>query len=99
MNKAINTLEELDEILEYGPYAWPGGYGIVFLMGDDEAVCFEAVQKNRELCAATFDLPERPDDEWRPVAAFIHWEGDPMTCAHTGKEIPSEYGDPWERRA
>ena len=34
-----------------------------------------------------------PVSDWTPEAVFIHWEGEPLICAHSGREIPSAYGE------
>lgn len=31
-----------------------------------------------------------------PVDAFIHWEGEAIICAHSGRDIPSAHGIPEE---
>jgi hypothetical protein len=36
--------------------------------------------------------PDAYATDWTPVDVFIHWEGDPMQCAHSGRMIESAYG-------
>ena len=31
--------------------------------------------------------------DWTAEAAFIHWEGEALQCAHSGRDIPSAYGE------
>lgn len=76
----LSTLD-VKRALKAGPYAWPGGYPQFFLMRDGAALSFEAMR-------------ERFREEARSVAAIaINWEDDSLTCDHTGKLIPSAYGE------
>lgn len=82
--------------LEYyrkNPYAWPGGYQLNALMADGEYMCHECICNEDEV----FQDDSKVDtDEWRFIAADIHYEGPSLYCANCGKELKSEYGDPWE---
>ena len=87
----IKTKEDFKKALESGPYAWPGGYPLYFIMGDGEAMSFEAVRENadrieRQLCDPV------PDLDWLPVALEVNWEDQDLLCAHTFERIPSAYG-------
>lgn len=31
------------------------------------------------------------DAGWTPEAVFVHWEGEPLICAHSGRVIESAY--------
>lgn len=86
--KITNTLE-LRATLRAGPYAWPGGYPLVFLCADGECMAFETVRENYRECARAFDDHH---NSWRIVGCFIHWEGDPIVCVHSGRMIESAYG-------
>jgi hypothetical protein len=89
MNRA-----EVLEALESGPYAWPGGYPRYFITPDGEALSSQAVEANRDLVLAACAVTGW--DDWKVSACEIYWEGPPMTCAQTGAQIKSAYGDPDE---
>lgn len=68
-------------------YAWPGGYPIYYLADDCETLCPD--------CANLPEAHEGGDkDGWRIEAQDVHYEGEPIVCAHCNKEIESAYGVP-----
>jgi hypothetical protein len=75
----------------YPPYAWPGGYSILYLTADNGTLCCDCANSD-EPRQAEKDCPD--DNQWRVVASFIHWEGPAAYCDHCNAELPSEYGDP-----
>lgn len=85
-----NTLQ-LRATLRAGPYARPGGYPLVFLCVDGECLAFETVREEYRQCARSLREPSCCD-QWRIVGCFIHWEGEPIVCAHSGRMIESAYG-------
>jgi hypothetical protein len=86
----IQTVSELRAAMRHGPYAWPGGYPCFFVTEDGEALSFEAVRDNRR--AVIDAVANRLGDGWRVIGLDINWEG-PLYCAHTGRPIPSAYGE------
>lgn len=67
---------------QYPTFAWPGGYPLYYLDGENSTLCPK--------CAN-----ESADDEienFRPVACGVHWEGEPITCDQCSAEIESAYG-------
>lgn len=83
----INDLRHLAHILNNGPYAWPGGYPLYFVMADGETCSFEAIADNKAEVYSS-----AADPQWRPVAVDINWEDPDLLCAHTGKPIEAAYG-------
>jgi len=81
-------LETLKEFIRSGGYAWPGGYQCALLMADGEVIDAQAARENYRL------IRREAGRDWTPVEVFIHWEGEPLYCAHSGREIPSAYGVP-----
>jgi hypothetical protein len=67
-------------------YAWPGGYPIIYIDGENSILCADCATK----CADS--------DEWRdslkPVDCDVFYEGAPEHCEQCNKEIESAYGDP-----
>lgn len=89
----IQTSADLARALRAGPYAWPGGYPLLFVMTDGECLCPKCARDNRALLRVALRDNDRRSG-WHPAGLAIHWEGLPEICAHCGTEIPSAYGDP-----
>lgn len=87
----IKTVSDFDRALENGPYTWPGGYPIYFLMSDGETLDFDAATSEAE--AIREAIRENDNSGWRVVACDINWEDDELYCAHSGRKIPSAYGE------
>ncbi len=80
------TVEALQSFIRSNGYAWPGGYQMALMMLDGEVIDAQAARENYRL------IRRETGRDWIAVAPFIHWEGDPLICAHSGREIPSAYG-------
>lgn len=78
--------KELQQFIRSGGYAWPGGYPCALLMADGEVIDAQSARENYRLVRRALTR------DWTPVAVFIHWEGESLECAHSGREIPSAYG-------
>lgn len=79
----------LQDFVRSNGVAWPGGYPCALLMMDGGVLDAASAKENyRQIRRAT------GRDSWTACAVFIHWEGAPLTCAHSGRDIPSAYGDP-----
>lgn len=76
----------LQNFIRSGGYAWPGGYPMALLMKDGEVIDYKAARENYRL------IRRETGRDWTPVDVFIHWEGEPMVCAHSGRLIESAYG-------
>lgn len=92
MSSEINTVKELDDALENGAYAWPGGYPIYFITSDGDALSFKTVKEERDIIAEAIDDDDNSGG-WRVVAADINWEDDQLYDDHSGELIESAYGD------
>lgn len=86
----INSLSDLRKAFRHGPYAWPGGYPVYFVMADGAALSFKSARENRREMIAAFCKYGDPD--WKPVALEINWEDDSLVDSHTGEKIESAYG-------
>jgi hypothetical protein len=89
----IKNLFELQKALEIGPYAWPGGYPIYFIMADGGAMSFEAVRLGREAVFSAMEGDCPDDKQWRVVSAEINWEDPNLYCDHTDERIESAYAE------
>lgn len=79
--------EDLKQFIRSNGLAWPGGYPCALLMADGEVIDAKAARENYRL------IRRETGRDWTPAAVFIHWEGAPLYCAHSGREIPSAYGE------
>jgi hypothetical protein len=78
--------KKLQEFIRSNGFAWPGGYPLVLAMEDGEVIDAQSARENYRL------IRRETGRDWTPVNVFIHWEGEPLYCAHSGREIPSAYG-------
>lgn len=79
--------KRLPELLKDGSlpaYAWPGGYPILYLDGDNSVICAECATRSLDDAVESF----------RPNTWDVHYEGPAEFCEDCGKEIPSAYGNP-----
>ena len=82
---------DLKAFIRSGGYAWPGGYPCALLMGDGECIDAQAARENYRQIRRAMQDPHYARD-WTPEGVFIHWEGAPLICAHSGRAIESAYG-------
>ena len=71
-------------------FAWPGGYPLYYILADGETMCVLCANGMNDSDAS----PDAEDPQWRIVGYEIHWEGEPLVCAHCRTEIHSAYGIP-----
>lgn len=84
------TRSDLQSFIRSNGFAWPGGYPCALLMADGECIDAQSARENYHQIRRNMLNPSNRD--WQPVEVFIHWEGEPLYCAHSGREIPSAYG-------
>ena len=87
----VMTVSYFREIIDNGPYAWPGGYPLYFITSEGGALSFEAAEQNIE--NIEFSIREEVYDEWHIAAVDINWEDINLYCDHTGKRIESAYAE------
>lgn len=68
-------------------FAWPGGYPCALLMADGECIDAQAARENYRL------IRRAVSRDWTGAHVFIHWEGELIVCAHSGRVIESAYGE------
>jgi hypothetical protein len=88
----INTVADLDEALEHGPYAWPGGYPVYFVTADGGALAFKTVEAEYDTIADAIN-DDDTNGGWRVVAADVNWEDPELYDDHTGERIESAYAE------
>ena len=79
--------EILKNFIRSNGFAWPGGYPCALLMADGEVIDARSARENYRL------IRRRVSRDWTPVDVFIHWEGEPLVCAHSNRLIESAYGE------
>ena len=62
------------------PYAWPGGYRIVYYLKDGDELCCD--------CAEQYGYPEEF------FGCGLHEEGAPLFCKECNRKMTADYGDP-----
>jgi hypothetical protein len=82
------TVKQLKEHIRQ-PYAWPGGYEIIFIASDGETLCHNCARENfKEII---WSMKNRVNDGWRVVGIGIlgntieSTEESPLYCAHCYK--------------
>jgi hypothetical protein len=88
----INSISDFRKAMRNGPYAWPGGYPLYFVMADGEALSFRAAKDNRREIISALAYPGTAKD-WQPIAFEINWEDADLWCAHRAEKIESAYSD------
>lgn len=88
----IESAADFKACLRASGFAWPGGYPLYFLTSDGAALSFAAARENaREIIAALNTGDKRSG--WHVCACEINWEDSSLVCDHSGKPIPSAYGE------
>jgi hypothetical protein len=87
--------DDLQQFIRSGGFSWPGGYQCALLMKDGEVIDARSARENyRQIREAMKN--QRAwwvDAQWTPEGIFVHWEGEPIYCAHSGRTIESAYGE------
>jgi len=87
----IKTVADFKATLRNGGFTFPGCYPLYFICNDGDSLSFEAAKANARSIMDSIATDCR--DGWRVVACDVNYEDDEMVCAHTGKRIPSAYGN------
>ena len=77
----IQTVSDFRRAVRFGPFAWPGGYDIMFLTSDGGTLCNACVNAERRNIADS--IATKCNDGWRVTAAFSTADCDEMqVCDH-----------------
>lgn len=87
----LETLADVKAAVRAGPYAWPGGYPLYFVMADGAAVSFAGIIREWRNVAA--DTMAGAMSCWQPVALEVNYETPGLFCDITGELIPAAYLD------
>tara|TARA_Y100000310_G_scaffold330958_2_gene403649 strand:+ start:601 stop:867 length:267 start_codon:yes stop_codon:yes gene_type:complete len=85
----INSTIDFRQAVRRGPYAWPGGYPIYFVMDDGESFCFSCAKSESKYIVNSIN--NKDNDGWRVTGADINWEDEDLYCAHCCDKIESAY--------
>lgn len=90
----IESISDFRVAMRSGPYAWPGGYPLYFVLADGGALAFKTAQDRfvRREMLESLARPQR-SDQWRPVAIEVNWEDSDLRCDHTSERIESAYNE------
>lgn len=88
-HREISTGAQLRATLRAGPYAWPGGYPLFFVLSDGAAASFAGVRANLRQCIRA--LRDQSRDGWRVIGCEINYEDPDARCAITDEPIPCAY--------
>lgn len=85
-SREICSTSDLRATLRAGPFAWPGGYTLAFVMGDGDTLCFDCARAEyRQLSEA---IRQKARNGWRPLAVACEADSDEeCACAHCSKTI------------
>ena len=86
------TIQQFEEYLQNGPFAFPGGYPLYFITADGCALSFDAAEEQREQIIDAIKEPGT-NDQWQIIGIDVNWEDTDLVCGHNGKRIPSAYGE------
>ena len=81
----IRTGRDFRESLRAGPYAWPGGYAVVYVCDDGAALCAKCAKSEAPLILRSIHAGIR--DGWRVIGCQTVEVADEFgdeTCAHCG---------------
>jgi hypothetical protein len=88
----INSISDFRAAVRNGPFAWPGGYPLYWVMADGGACAFDVAKtERRQMLWALAN--QYGDPCWQPVALEVNWEDAALFCDHTNKRIESAYAD------
>lgn len=90
-HKRIETVADLKAALRHGKFTDLGGYPLYFITSDYDTMSFESVLEN--LASVMDSVATKSRDGWRVIAVEINYEDNDMVCCHSGKRIPSAYGE------
>ncbi len=83
------TETEFLEAIERGPFAWPGGYPLFFIMDDGEALSFKDAEENQDEILEAINNSDK--NGWFPEAVEVNWEDNDLYSAHSNDKIECAY--------
>ena len=87
----MNT-KDLQTFIRSNGLSWPGCYPMVIVMADGEVIDAQSARENYRRIRECMRNPLGASRDWTPIALDIHFEGEALKCAHSGRMIESSYG-------
>ena len=87
----IRNISDLRRAYRHGPFAWPGGYPLAFLMDDGQCVCHDCAQENRH--SIVVDTAWKINSGWRAVALINCADSDETTHCASCDTVIHTYDD------
>lgn len=89
------TTKQVKELIRH-PFAWPGGYEVVFICSDGGILCHNCARENwREICDS---MTHNIRDGWKiesygAIGADMDYpsEENPLICDHCSKDFAEDY--------
>lgn len=85
----IGIIEEVKQFIRE-PYAWPGNYPKLLVMGDGGCLCAKCAHENVK--EVFYDTMHAINSGWHSVGVMIHYEGEAIQCDHCSVLVESAYG-------
>jgi len=89
-NQPQSGIEQLKQFIRE-PYAWPGGYPKMAIMGDGAPLCKECAKA--EYKRIVRDTMDGFDRSFQVVGIDINFEDTECYCCHCNNKIESAYGE------
>ena len=86
------TTQDFLELLENGPFTWPGGYPMFFICADGGVISFDAAEERKAEILEAIKEP-RSNQQWEVIASDVNWEDADLYCDHTNERIISAYAE------
>lgn len=71
---------------EWSAYAWPGGYPLYHICGDNGILCNKCANRNLKLTLGD-------DPQWQIIHSEINYEDNDLICDNCYSKIESAYGE------
>jgi len=88
----MNAIKGLKYFIRNHGFTEMGCYPLALLMSDGEVIDWQSAKENYK--QILWSTKHAMRDGWQCMGAFVHWEGEPLICAHSGRAIESAYGVP-----
>ncbi len=94
LSKELQEMLKRHDETKLPPYAWPGGYQIVYYCRDGGVLCPDCANGENGSETRSPELEWGDAADWDVEAMDIYYEGPVIQCDHCNADIESAYGDP-----
>ena len=89
MMKNYRAVKTFINWLDYGEYAFPGGYQMFMVAEDGSVICYDCSKDEKRAIASS--ILNHINDGWRIVGRDINYENPDLYCDNCGDKIKSSY--------